>query len=286
VDNYRPSKKVEVYIPAQKKTCVLEEDLPDTYRWGATMCGGLLCGGADVPSASDYCLRLDGRTFSKTPVERSIVQTGFSCWDLGDRGVLIIGYNYDDNDIGDRRTTDLVSVNGSTSSPGFPLKHKIIEGCGIDLGQSFLLSGGVWQTASSDGITSIVSRYSTTGWIEDLDDLNIGRWGHACSYYTTDSGEKVPLVTGGFGAEYKRLTSTEIYRNKGWTDLSSAALPAPTYGLSAAGNIDNTLFVFAGGPTYRILKFNSKTEQWEAVGSFSRHAFAMQVVDDAEKYCS
>ena len=79
-----------------------------------------------IKPASDYCLRLDGRTFSKTPVERSIVQTGLSCWDLGDRGVLIIGYNYDDNDIGDRRTTDLVSVNGSTSSPGFPLKYKIM----------------------------------------------------------------------------------------------------------------------------------------------------------------
>ena len=51
-------------------------------------------------------------------------------------------------------------------------------------------------------------------------------------------------MTGGFGAAYKRLTSTEIYRNKGWTDLSSAALPAPTHGLSAAGNIDNTIFVF------------------------------------------
>ena len=89
------------------------------------MCGGLLCGGSDVPSYY-YCLRLDGRTFSKTRVERSIVTTGLSCWDLGDRGVLIVGYNYDGYNNGDRRTTDLVSVNGSTSSPGFPLKHKIM----------------------------------------------------------------------------------------------------------------------------------------------------------------
>jgi len=92
-------------------------------------------------------------------------------------------------------------------------------------------------------------------------------------------------VTGGFGAAYKRLTSTEIYRNKAWTDLYSAALPAPTHGLSAAGNIDNTIFVFGGNPTVGILKFNQRTKEWEDVGSFSRDNFAMQVVDDAEKYC-
>ena len=52
-------------------------------------------------------------------------------------------------------------------------------------------------------------------------------------------------MTGGVGAGSiaRRLSSTEIYRNKAWTVLPSAALPSPTYGLSA-GNIDNTIFVF------------------------------------------
>ena len=110
-------KTVNIYIPTLQKTCELE-DLPDSYRWGATMCGGLLCGGTELP-ASHYCLRLNGTIFSKTSVERRIVSTGLSCWDRGDRGVLIMGYNEDD------RTTDLVSVDGSTSSPSFPLKYKI-----------------------------------------------------------------------------------------------------------------------------------------------------------------
>ena len=69
-------------------------------------------------SASDYCLRLEGKTFSKTSVEREFFRV-LSCWDRGDRGVLIMGDNDDD------RTTDLVSVDGSTSSPSFQLKHKI-----------------------------------------------------------------------------------------------------------------------------------------------------------------
>ena len=117
---------MEIYIPALNKTCELEEDLPDSYRYKATMCGGLLCGGGVVVPASDYCLRLAGTTFSKTSVERSVPYGGLSCWDRGDRGVLIMGYNYDHYEReGDDRTTDLVSVDGSTSSPSFPLKHKI-----------------------------------------------------------------------------------------------------------------------------------------------------------------
>ena len=77
-----------------------------------------------MPSV-DYCLKWDSKrgTFNETPVERSIERWGgFSCWDLGDRGVLIMGYNkWGDDD----RTTDLVDVNGLTSSSSFTLKHKI-----------------------------------------------------------------------------------------------------------------------------------------------------------------
>ena len=119
---------MEIYIPALHKTCELEEDLPDSYRWRATMCGGLLCGGYKVRGlpASHYCLRLEGKIFSKTSVERSFpnIRPGFSCWDQGERGVLIMG----DNNFygkGDNRTTDLVSADGLTSSPSFPLKYKI-----------------------------------------------------------------------------------------------------------------------------------------------------------------
>ena len=103
-------------------------------------------------------------------------------------------------------------------------------------------------------------------------------------------------MTGGKDTAGTKLSSTEIFRNKAWTILSSAALPSPTYYLSA-GNIDNTIFVFGtnlhfciifllklklqidipgGEPTVGILKFNPRTEKWEDVGSFSREAFAMQ----------
>ena len=104
-------------IPQMQKRCPLE-NLPDSYRYVSSLCGGLLCGGSGVP-AGDYCLKWDPETgtFSGTPVQRSGETWGLSCWDLGDRGVLVMGYN---------RTTDLVAVNGLTSSSSFPLKHKIM----------------------------------------------------------------------------------------------------------------------------------------------------------------
>jgi len=234
-------------------------------------------------TASDYCLKWDSETgtFSETQVQRSIGLGGLSCWDLGDRGVLVMGYNRG----GDDRTTDLVSVNGLTSSPSFPLKHKRNYGCGIDLGQSYVLTGGWMWTGSDWEATSKVSHYSTTGWTHDLDDLNIARAFHACSFYTTDSGDNVLLVTGGLSATYERLSTTEIYSNMAWRVLPSAALPSPTSSLSA-GKIDDTIFLIGGRPGIGILRFNSVTEKWEEVGSFIREAFAMQVVDNAEKYCS
>ena len=115
-------------------------------------------------------------------------------------------------------------------------------------------TGTTWET------TSKVSRYSTTGWTNDLPDLNIARRNHACSFYTTDSGDNVGftsvliqiylwlyhgqvlMVTGGLSAMYNRLDSTEIYRNNVWSVLPSAALPSPSSGLSA-GKIDHTIFL-------------------------------------------
>ena len=86
------------------------------------MCGGLLCGGQGVP-AEDYCLKWDRERgiFSGTPVTRNIEITGLSCWDLGNRGVLFMGYNKADNS-----TTDLVADDGSSSSSSFTMKHKIM----------------------------------------------------------------------------------------------------------------------------------------------------------------
>ena len=57
--------------------------------------------------------------------------------------------------------------------------------CLIDEGDTFLLTGG------SVGTKTRTSRYSRDGWLQDLDDLNTGRYDHACGWYTDTDGRRV-----------------------------------------------------------------------------------------------
>ena len=54
--------------------------------------------------------------------------------------------------------------------------------CAIPDGESVVLTGG-----ESGAIRSKVSRYNKDGWMEDLPDLNMGRWAHGCAGYKRGS---------------------------------------------------------------------------------------------------
>ena len=54
-------------------------------------------------------------------------------------------------------------------------------------GDSFLLTGGVLTLTRT-------SRYSSDRWLEDLDDLNTGRSGHACGWFTDTDGRRVRSI--------------------------------------------------------------------------------------------
>ena len=60
-------------------------------------------------------------------------------------------------------------------------------GCLIDEDETFLLTGGAVRGST----VSTVSRYNINGWVEDLDNLNTGRYGHGCSQFTNKDGYKV-----------------------------------------------------------------------------------------------
>ena len=108
-----------------KKTCQLE-NLPDKHRIYVPMCGGLICGGAGGWPTGKTCLKWDPEsgTFSKTPVNISHTGSGLLCWDLGDCGVLIMGYSGLTSMVHGNSTTDLVAADGMSSSFSFTLKHK------------------------------------------------------------------------------------------------------------------------------------------------------------------
>ena len=57
--------------------------------------------------------------------------------------------------------------------------------CLIDEGDSFLLTGGLYNRYNR------TSRYSSDSWLQDLDDLNTGRYCHACGWYTNMEGKRV-----------------------------------------------------------------------------------------------
>lgn len=66
----------------------------------------------------------------------------------------------------------------------FNLKHPSRASCLIDEGSNFLLTGG-YDTRQT------VSRYDASGWIEDLENLNDGRYDHGCAQYEDDFNNKV-----------------------------------------------------------------------------------------------
>ena len=40
-----------------------------------------------------------------------------------------------------------------------------------------------------------VSRFREDAWLEDLDDLNFGRWDHACGWFVGSSGKRVRFIS-------------------------------------------------------------------------------------------
>ena len=55
------------------------------------------------------------------------------------------------------------------------------------------MTGGAFlgEEGPADYGLKTVSRYNKDGWVEDLGDLNIGRWGHGCTQFTNNNGVKV-----------------------------------------------------------------------------------------------
>ena len=59
--------------------------------------------------------------------------------------------------------------------------------CGIDLGDSYVVTGGYYSEQT-------VAQYTLTGEVTYLADLQQRRWGHACTSFIDDNGVTVSLV--------------------------------------------------------------------------------------------
>ena len=59
--------------------------------------------------------------------------------------------------------------------------------CGIDLGDSYVVTGGLYSRQK-------VAQYTLAGEVTNLTDLQQGRYDHACTSFIDDNGVTVSLV--------------------------------------------------------------------------------------------
>lgn len=208
------------------------------------------------------------------------------CWSLpGENKILLIG------GAGSPTTTEIVSE--STSSDSFRLPYQTIQGCGIAVGDHFIVTGGYVARGARGIALNTVAKYNTSGWEKYLNPLNTERYQHACSSYISVSGDTVLLVTGGVNYnsanKFNYLSSTEILVDGTWR--YTAPLPSPR-GYLRAGTVKNIVYIFGGReesrtPLTSILSFDNTEEFWKSAGNMTlpRSAHAVQVIENVSQTC-
>jgi len=246
----------EVFNPMTGHSC-RAGNLSQT-RQDAPMCHNIICGGWGSPDPDRSCERFDGASsFARLSVRLMQRRDDHLCWGLKSGEVILFG------GLESKRTTERVSADGLSSSRDFNLPYDISYSCGIDLGDSFIVTGGY-----EDRVT--VAQFSQTGFVKYLGNLNQGRRGHACSKFVDDSGKTALLVTGGYLSDSTILSSTELYLESTSTWSYAASLPSARSGISAA-TLDNSIFIFGGkleSSVYskEIVSYDPSSDSWKVVG--------------------
>ena len=144
------------------------------------------------------------------------------------------------------------------------------QACLIDLGDTFVITGGMDGIDGLDGgTTSTVSHYSASRHLGDLASLNTARDSHGCSTYTDSSQQQVRVAHGNISTDTdhvqvllvaggediaKYLSSTEILVTLAGVEWKTVGpLPTAVYGLSGA-TLDNTVFMLGEGCTETFIE--------------------------------
>merc|ERR1719447_1391636 len=116
-----------------------------------------------------------------------------------------------------------------------------------------------------------VDRYDSKGnYLDSLPDLLEARWLHACTTFTSSSGEEGLLVAGGYNYNNVRLSSTELYlpsRNQ-WT--KGGDLPRALSALTAAGLIVTGGEAIGGKVRDEVLQYEEIAGTWSEIGKTER----------------
>jgi len=283
----------EVFVPSLGKSCFLSQHLPDT-RMSHTMDDDLLCGGLWIKSQDTQttCLRFstedDSWTYSHTLDHKRV---GHSSW-VTSKGLLLMGGWLSDT------TTELLSLEGGQGKPSFELEYRTKYACSIpDLdGHSVVLTGGGFD----EEVSKVVTRYNKHGFVEDMPQLTVGRFDHACAAYQRDDGTQVMLVAGGLLHTGLHTGTTEVLvgNSRAWETVGP--LPDLTEGREGYAGVKiaklgNTLYL-SGGYDGRyeydmVLEWEASAEEWVRIGRMQKtrsfHSMAPVTVEGAMlDYCA
>jgi len=240
---------------------------------GLTACGGY---GDDLDSLYT-CMTFQSGSWTTLTDNLPGGRDQHSSWVTPDGDILLIGGTSTET------STAIVFQNGS-SIRSFDLMHRTLQACVIELPEMFIVTGGYYSTTK-------VSKYSTSGWIEDLPELNEGRYDQGCGFFYNDDMERVFLVAGG----YSVISSTETLVEGGEAWNFQERLPSDQGALRGISLPDTVLMT--GGEAYKggyhvlddVLMFDSKTSDWKKIGSMKNkrylHAASLVSMADVINYC-
>jgi len=257
-------------------------DLPDE-RYSHTQNQNIVCGGGPGNETQTSCLEFKSGAW-KHSHQLLYPRYGHTSWTTPDGGILLVGGYYSNT------TTEVLSLlsdEGDTTEL-FSLEYPNSYSCLIDEGETFLLVGGFQHESS-------VSRYNIDGWLENLDDLNTGRFNHGCTQYqdASNEGEMVNVVCGGFDSSYSFQDSCEvnIMGTTHWTTIGG--LPRTLAGLRGINVGGHVLMSGGEDSTYgtfdEVYELDVSTKQWNTVGNMigghKYHALTVVDVDHIWQYC-
>jgi len=191
----------------------------------------------------------------------------------GEEDIIILG----GVDSGSSKTGEILK-----SGTKFALKNEGTATCAVSYQGAVVMMGGNHPTHGK------VDRYDSKGnYLDSLPDLLEWRQLHACTTFTSSSGEEGLLVAGGDNRGH--ISSTELYlpSKKQWTkggDLPSRAM----YGLRAARLSDRAI-VISGQDDYgdrdEVLQYDETTGAWSEIGRMKKARYYHAVVD-LSQFCS
>jgi len=247
-------------------------------KYDHSQSGLIACGGSYEIDTMRSCIKFEDGSWTTLTDNLVELRTRHSSWINPDGDILLIGGS------GSLTTTEIVYQDG-TSVRSFDLKYDIKNACSIGLPEMFILTGGEYTGAT-------VSRYTTSGWMEDLPELNEWRDSHGCGYFYNDDMQRVFLVVGGY-INYDVGSSTETLVEGGQAWNFQNPLPRERAGVRAI-SLPDTVILTGGRDSpdlilNDVLAYVPETNDWKKIGSMKTgilwHGVSLVNMSDVIDYC-